>query len=171
MQLKLQFAFVNFQGLGLKIFISSNLSSKTLKNREISKHTRVSKYVYSFNHVRCYHIGPQSRSTNIWKVTSKNQTRDFGGDIVDQNPLASAGDMGSILGPGKISHAMEQLNLCTTTTESTCASTEASVRQSLHVSTRGRWNEKPVRRDEEQPSLAETRESLQVAMNTRAAKT
>ena len=34
-----------------------------------------------------------------------------------KNPPANAGDMGSILGSGKIPHAEGQLSLCTTTTE------------------------------------------------------
>ena len=42
---------------------------------------------------------------------------DFPGDKVVKNPPASAGDTGSSPGPGSFPHAMEQLSLCTTTTE------------------------------------------------------
>ena len=61
---------------------------------------------------------------------------------------------------------------------SPCATTESTVQVLKPVCARaymlqkgGPWNEKSVHRDEEQPSLAETRESLHVAMSTRAAKT
>ena len=51
--------------------------------------------------------------------------RDFPGGTVVKNPPANAGDMGSSLGP-RIPHAVEQLSLCTTTTEACAPRARAS---------------------------------------------
>ena len=45
------------------------------------------------------------------------KAQDFSGNPTVKNPPAKAGDMGSIPGPGRSPHAMEQLRPCTTTTE------------------------------------------------------
>ena len=50
-------------------------------------------------------------------VKNKNYRQDFPGDTVDKNPPAKAGDVGSPWSR-RIPHAMEQLSLCATTTES-----------------------------------------------------
>lgn len=42
---------------------------------------------------------------------------DSPGGAADKTPPASAGDMGSVPGPGKIPRAVEQLGPCTTSTE------------------------------------------------------
>ena len=49
-------------------------------------------------------------------ILSLLKLRGFPGSAVVENPPASAGDTGSIPGPGR-SHMPEQLSLCATTTE------------------------------------------------------
>ena len=45
------------------------------------------------------------------------KAQDFSGNPTVKNPPAKAGDLGSIPGPGRSPHAMEQLSPRTTTTE------------------------------------------------------
>ena len=51
------------------------------------------------------------------KESSKLKAQDFPGGPVVKNPPASAGDMGSIPGPGRSHMGVGQLSLCATTTE------------------------------------------------------
>ena len=51
------------------------------------------------------------------RKTFKNYYRDFPGGAVVKNPPANAGDTGSIPGPGRPPHAVEQQSPCATTTE------------------------------------------------------
>ena len=50
----------------------------------------------------------------------KTHPRDFPGGPVVMNPSANAGGMDSIPDFGNISHAVEKLSLCATTTEPVC---------------------------------------------------
>ena len=61
---------------------------------------------------------------------------DFPDGPVVKNSPANAGDTGSIPGPGKPQHAMEQLNPSATAAEPACPSTHAP-------SKRSRCNKKP----------------------------
>ena len=51
------------------------------------------------------------------KALKRKRYRDFPGGAVVKNLPANAGDTGSSPGPGRFPHAVEQLSLCTTTTE------------------------------------------------------
>ena len=62
----------------------------------------------------------QPRILCLGKVSFESEGKDFPGGPVVKNPLANAGDTGSIPGPWKIPHAMEQLSPCVPTTEPMC---------------------------------------------------
>ena len=57
-------------------------------------------------------------NTELKAIPGRDE-EDSPGGAVDNTPPASAGDMGSVPGPGKIPRAMEQLDPCTTSTEPT----------------------------------------------------
>ena len=87
-----------------------------------------------------------------------------------KNPPANAGDMGSSTGPGKFPRAAEQLNPCATTTEPVLYSPRATTTEAraprARAVQRSHRSEKSVHRNEEQPTLAATRESPRAATKT-----
>ena len=72
----------------------------------------------------------------------KKEKEDFPGGVVDKNPPASAGDMGSILGPRRFHMPREQLSPCTPTTEAPCLEHVVHKERSQH-------NEKPTHLNEQ----------------------
>ena len=71
---------------------------------------------------RKQHCGNTVKMKIFTKHCRKFTLGDIPGGPEINNPPASAGDMGSIPGPGtKIPHALEQRNLCATTTEPMCS--------------------------------------------------
>ena len=104
----------------------------------------------------------------------KNQlSRGFSGGAVVKNPPASAGDTGSSPGPGRsymprsnAAHMSQLLSLHSRAREPQLLSPRATTTEGRTPRARAPQQEKPAHRNEEQPPLITTRESLRVATKT-----
>ena len=75
--------------------------------------------------------------SNGLPCSHQESREDFPGGAMDKNLPANAGNIGLIPGSGKIPHAVDQLNLCTTATEPLLSSPQAATAEPVCCSS---WN-------------------------------
>ena len=89
--------------------------------------------------------------SNGLSCSHQESREDFPDGAVDKNLPANAGDTGSIPGSGKIPHAVDQLNLCATTTEPLLSSPQAATPEAHLPRAQAPQQEKPLQWEDHTP--------------------
>ena len=136
--------------LGGPVEVDSNQIETIIENnqhhttREIEDTLKISKsslenHLHQLGYVNCF---------DVWvphKLSEKNLLdQNYPGGAVVKNPPANAGDTGSSPWSGKIPHAVQQLSLCTTTTEPALYSLQATTTEACAPRARAPQQEKPL---------------------------